>query len=503
MNIQDAKEEIRNTLQAYLQKDEWGAYCYPVVRQRPLLLMGPPGVGKTAIVQQVARECGLPLVCYTMTHHTRQSAVGLPVIQKRTYCGREFSITEYTMSEIIGTVYRAMEQTGKKEGILFLDEINCVSETLAPTMLQFLQNKTFGNHTLPEGWVIIAAGNPPEYNKSVREFDIVTLDRIRNIQVEAQCAGFLEYGTGQGLHGAVLSYLKNKPERFYHVCRRENSVSYVTARGWEDLSRLLQSYETLDIPVTEAVIGEFLRLEETCRDFYAYYRLYAKYGREYAIEELLTGQAESSVYADRVKLAAAGDFAERFLVTNLVLEQLGREGRAYEKEDSQAVAVHELLKSFLHGSDTLEEFLSARKNALETKSRFQLLGGKELLQEKNTLRLLEIWQQSGREARCREKAQWDSFLEQRFQELLEARRCQVQRTGRALSGAFGFISDCFGDGQELLLLLTGITANPVLMDYIARHGCREYVACSRKLMCQQQEDELRKKCLEAMKAEKS
>lgn len=53
-----------------------------------------------------------------------------------------------------------MEQTGLEHGILFIDEINCVSETLAPTMLQFLQCKTFGNQAVPAGWVIVAAGNP-------------------------------------------------------------------------------------------------------------------------------------------------------------------------------------------------------------------------------------------------------------------------------------------------------------------------------------------------------
>lgn len=102
---------------------------------------------------------------YTITHHTRQSAIGLPFIREKEYQGKMHSVTEYTMSEIISAVYEKMEETGQQEGILFIDEINCVSETLAPTMLQFLQCKTFGNQQVPEGWIIVAAGNPPEYNQ--------------------------------------------------------------------------------------------------------------------------------------------------------------------------------------------------------------------------------------------------------------------------------------------------------------------------------------------------
>lgn len=66
---------------------------------------------------------------------------GSSFIQEKKFQGKTYSITEYTMSEIIASVYSKMEETGLKEGILFIDEINCVSETLAPTMLQFLQNK--------------------------------------------------------------------------------------------------------------------------------------------------------------------------------------------------------------------------------------------------------------------------------------------------------------------------------------------------------------------------
>ena len=176
MNIKRAKQEIKDSIEAYLTKDNYGEYKIPSIRQRPILLMGPPGIGKTQIMEQIARECEIGLVAYTITHHTRQSAIGLPFIREKEYSGQTYSVTEYTMSEIIASVYEKIEQTGNKEGILFIDEINCVSETLAPTMLQFLQCKMFGNQKVPDGWIIVAAGNPPEYNKSVRDFDVVTLD---------------------------------------------------------------------------------------------------------------------------------------------------------------------------------------------------------------------------------------------------------------------------------------------------------------------------------------
>ena len=217
MNIQQAKEEIINTVKIYTAKDREGHYRIPPVHQRPLLLIGPPGIGKTAIVRQAAEECGVGLVAYTITHHTRQSAVGLPVIREKDYQGRQVQVTEYTMSEIIASVYECMENQQVQEGILFIDEINCVSETLAPTMLQFLQNKTFGTHRVPRGWIIVAAGNPPEYNKSAKTFDIVTLDRVKSIRVEIDFPAWKQYASGEGIHGAVLAYLSGKPQNFYYI----------------------------------------------------------------------------------------------------------------------------------------------------------------------------------------------------------------------------------------------------------------------------------------------
>ncbi len=89
MDIKQAKEVLRRTFLAYTERDEFGSLRHsPRGQQRPLLLMGPPGVGKTAILSQLAEELGAGLVAYTMTHHTRQSALGLPLIREKTFGGK-------------------------------------------------------------------------------------------------------------------------------------------------------------------------------------------------------------------------------------------------------------------------------------------------------------------------------------------------------------------------------------------------------------------------------
>ena len=56
MNISQAKDYIKHSIQIYLKKDEFGDYRIPVVRQRPIFLLGAPGIGKTAIMEQIEQE---------------------------------------------------------------------------------------------------------------------------------------------------------------------------------------------------------------------------------------------------------------------------------------------------------------------------------------------------------------------------------------------------------------------------------------------------------------
>ncbi|MBQ1529157.1 MAG: AAA family ATPase, partial [Clostridia bacterium] len=295
MNIREAKEQVKFTVKSYLTRNEIGDYVIPVERQRPIFLMGPPGIGKTAIMGQIASELDIALVSYSMTHHTRQSALGLPFIADKVYGGQNVRVSEYTMSEIISSMYEEMEKTGKKEGILFLDEINCVSETLAPSMLQFLQFKTFGMHQIPDGWVVVTAGNPPEYNNSVREFDIVTWDRLKRVDIEPDFPAWKEYAYEAKVHPSITTYLSIKNADFYLVQTTVDGKTFVTARGWEDLSDIIYLYEQHEFPVTVDLVRQYLQNNRIAEEFAIYYDLHNKYKSDYQIDKILAGDISEEI----------------------------------------------------------------------------------------------------------------------------------------------------------------------------------------------------------------
>lgn len=497
MNIEQAKQEIRQTLRIYLQKDAQGRYTFPAARQRPILLMGPPGIGKTAIMEQVAAQEQLALVSYTMTHHTRQSAIGLPRLAERRYGDQTFTVTEYTLSEIIASVYDAMERTGRREGILFLDEINCVSETLAPAMLQFLQNKTFGNQKVPAGWVIVTAGNPPEYNKSVREFDIVTLDRVRRLNIEPEVETFLAYAARSGIHGAVVSYLKIYPEQFYFAERTDESVSYVTARGWEDLAGVLTSYERLGYSATQELVEEFLCRESVARGFFTYYQLYQAYGTDYAVGDILALGAAMPDYAQKCEMAKNGDFTERFTVVNLLLEVLERNFRRYLREDRFTVLLHDAIAG-LSEEKTLEALCREQEEALCQARQNDLVPEERLDVQTRLVRRLESILCAAKQEHIYDPAAQRHFAEQAFETDKAERSGQIKTLQERLEAAFGFVRDAFGDGQEMTLLLTGLTGSDAAMAYLSRHGSPAFLEKSKRLLVHAEQTRLQTLCGEAL-----
>ena len=276
VTIKQAKQALEQTAELYFLKGEEGSYRIDRRRARPVCLMGPAGIGKTEIVRQVAKEKGLAFLSYSVTHHTRQSAIGLPRLKEWERDGKKLSVTEYTVSEIIAEVYRVMEETGKEEGILFLDEFNCASETLRPVMLQLLQSKTFGPHAIPEGWMLVLAGNPGEYNVSAGELDAVTADRMRLLWLRPDYEAWRSYMTTCNVHPVVLSYLDSHRKSFYLFEKSSEGTALVTARGWEDLSVMLWLMEERGFEIDLAFVAQFIQSARVAHDFMTWYQQQCK-----------------------------------------------------------------------------------------------------------------------------------------------------------------------------------------------------------------------------------
>ena len=359
-----------------------------------------------------------------MTHHTRQSALGLPFIATKTYDGVEYQVSEYTMSEIIASVYEAMEATGRREGILFLDEINCVSETLTPAMLQFLQYKIFGRHAVPDGWIVVTAGNPPEYNR--------------------------------------------------------------TARGWDDLSAMIKLYEAQGLTVDELLVEQYVQNGEIAKRFAMYYDLFTKYRSDYQIDRILDGSADAGL-AER---AVAAPFDERVAVMGLIVDATVsclREAVMEEKAAAFAHGVLADLKERLAAEGVAEDadasaLIRATTTELartrDTERAASLLSDERYRSFERTIGLLDEVLRTG--ADTPEGATFN-LLRERFNERLDELDATIDEATAALDNVFKFVEEAFGEGQEMLMLVTDLSVSRAGMAFINDHGCDRYFAHNQNL----------------------
>ena len=494
MNIKEAKIEIQNAMKAYFTKDKFGNYVIPIERQRPVFLMGAPGIGKTAIMEQIAAELGVSLVSYSMTHHTRQSAIGLPFIERKEYGGKEYDVSEYTMSEIIASVYDMIEKTGKQEGILFLDEVNCVSETLAPAMLQFLQYKVFGRHQVPEGWIVVTAGNPPEYNNSVREFDIVTWDRLKRIDVEPDFDAWKEYAYKKGVHASIITYLDIKKGDFYKIETTVDGKSFVTARGWSDLSDMIHLYEQNNIPVTERLVAQYIQNKKIAKSFAMYYDLFNKYKSDYQIDTILAGKADEGI---KVR-ARNAKFDERFSLLGLILDAVTAELREVcglelsltELLNALKGVKIELTKPSSNAISALNKEIEKYEKLIEVGKSASSLSAEDELKYRSTISVLENIIDFIKEKAPQDNTEAFKLIMDCFDEQRSSLKKTADAAGKKLSNVFKFCEEVFGEGQEMLILVTELTISYYGAHFISRYGCKEYFNHNKELLFYERQKEI-------------
>ena len=337
MGIRETKRMIKTGIKAYLTKDEKGDYIISELNRLPFFMVGLPGIGKTAIVQQIAEELNIGYVSFSLTHHTRSTLLGLPVIKDLENGGK---YTEFSMSEIIAAVYKKCEQ-GYDEGILMLDEFNCVSDTVLPTMLAFLQTKNIGEYKLPEGWCIVLAGNPTNSNRSAKKLDAALTDRVRKINIEFLADDFIDYAKDNNFYPLLLDYLSTNRGNIYVSSSEE--ADPVTTRGWENLSETLFAYEKLSETIDLGLVCQFIKQDVIAMDFLNYYAM-VKIGCNHKdIEKIMRG-TDIEKYGDCWKKLKPGDICSIIDYMGRIICDKAKNKRSIEQVDKGVTNIFRLIE---------------------------------------------------------------------------------------------------------------------------------------------------------------
>lgn len=457
----------------YLHKDEQGHYMVPSRRQRPVFLLGPPGIGKTEIVAQISSEMGIGFVNYTITHHTRQSAIGLPTIESKEYKEIPYNITNYTLSEIIASVYEAIELQNQTEGLLFIDEINCVSESLAPAMLDLLQNKKFGPHKIPEGWILVSAGNPPEFNKSAREFDMVTLDRLKKIEVMTDYDVWKKYAYKNLFSEDVLAYLTHREKYLFHAEKTPKGLLFVTPRAWEDLSQALIIYQQLNIEVTFDLIIQYIQFEDIAREFYRYFLLYRKYKKDYNVSEIIAGK-----YKDHIAKFKNAEFDEKFAIIEVLISALNQ-------KSSQALEGKQILNQLkqiyinvkrLNSTDAISKEIERLNKNTKTSDFNPLL----IKQNRLIIQHLEQWLELNQLA----------SIDKKLSDYEKTIELQFEGTAENIKNTLEFVKEAFGEGQELVALMVNLLSSIHVMRFVSIKRVSEFYDYNSRLLIENNHKEI-------------
>lgn len=194
------------------------------------MLWGSRGVGKSSVVQQVASEAGVPLLDLRLT-----------TIEPVDLRGALFA--DDTQKKTVWFPPEFLPTPDQTAGILFLDELTAADQRLQTSAYSLILDRRVGDYHLPDGWMIVAAGNAAFHGAVSYDMGTALADRLFHFQVQSVASTFIEYGLEHNFAPEVLAYLQIHPDKLDDTATQlsQDNLVGASARGWEDVSQVLKS----------------------------------------------------------------------------------------------------------------------------------------------------------------------------------------------------------------------------------------------------------------------
>lgn len=247
------------------------ALGYLLDANQPVMLHGSPGVGKSDVVRQIAKQRGIELIDLRLSQLDPVDLRGVPSVDTKKH------ITSWNTPNFLPT-------DGK--GILFLDEINSAAQATQAAAYQLVLDRKLGDYELPNGWAIIAAGNRSTDRAIVNQMSTALKNRFTHLNYEVNNDDWCDWALKNNIAVEVLGFIRFRPmllnefeqrneskEERERVQRMKDAQAFATPRSWEFLSKVVQQKPSSDIEyelytgiVGEGAAAEFMGYLKYYRD---------------------------------------------------------------------------------------------------------------------------------------------------------------------------------------------------------------------------------------------
>lgn len=195
-----------------------------IATARPVFIWGPPGIGKSSLIEKFADEVGLPCISLLGSQLAPEDLIGVPQIinGKSRFCPPSLIARDDPYC-------------------LFLDELNACSHEVQKALYSLILDKRIGEYTMPKGSLVIGAGNRAEDSAIVKPMSSALINRMFHIELRASHRDWLEWAENSNIHPWVKEYIQNRPDHL-HQKPPKHEEPFSSPRSWHILSDALKSY---------------------------------------------------------------------------------------------------------------------------------------------------------------------------------------------------------------------------------------------------------------------
>jgi MoxR-like ATPase len=195
-----------------------------VALTRPVFIWGPPGIGKSALVEQFARDVALDCVSLLGSQLAPEDLIGVPrIVDDR-------------------SVFCPPRMIARDEAyLLFVDELNACSFEVQKAFYSLINDRRLGEYRLPHGSVVVGAGNRAQDQAIVKPMSSALMNRMLHVELKPTVRDWLGWAYAEGIHEWILKYVETRPDHLW-VTPPKTEETFTTPRSWHILSDALRSY---------------------------------------------------------------------------------------------------------------------------------------------------------------------------------------------------------------------------------------------------------------------